>query len=226
MAIKSTAKPKKTPGTGAPAPTAFGTDLSSPASPGAINTPGLSGPIADSLMRSQNQANSANQQRYGQQLGVLSGGYNTSSGYLSDALNSTNNLGLSQKDSISHQLQQNQGQASQSAVSRGIYNTTALNGMQNENQRLANSANLQVDNQVAQQRMQIQQAQAQNANQGAGSIASAIASRNDVAPNPMQYAQLQQQASAATPNRPGQSYVQMGGIGGRKIGSGYGMFMA
>lgn len=203
----------------------FGQSLTAPTAPSAIATPGLAGPISAALTQAQNQANNANQQRYQQQLGVLTGGYNQSAQDYQNALAATSGMGTAAKQNIALNLQNAQGATAQSAVTRGIGNTSVVDALQQGNQRTANNATQAVNEGVANQQIGIMGQQAQNANQGAGAISQAIAARNDTGPNPALYAQLQQQAAAASvPNVPRDSLGRQIINGGTQTFGGTGMF--
>lgn len=214
---------------------AFGTNLTPP-SPISYSMSGNLGNISNVISQvnaGQNQANAANNQRYAQQLGVLTNASQGQLGNLGSALGSVqqgyynaaaslgSSLGNDQTVYNNEALRATQdaqkasSNASQSAVSRGLTNTTIMDSMQDQVQRAKNdamtniaSAKAQSDNTVYQNLANIYanggnaaagvQSQLANAYaQGGGAIANAIGARNDVGPNIGDYAGLIQGASAA-----------------------------
>jgi hypothetical protein len=154
----------------------------------------------------QNQANNANNQRYGQGLNVLSKGYNQGAGFISGALNDIKNVGASQLADINQREKSGIADVQQSAIGRGIGNTTVMDTMSAIPQRSAELARLSLADQQAQSRSNIRLQQAGQANAGANSISNFIANRNDIAPSIGDYAGLvsaasQAQAANTTPKK-------------------------
>jgi hypothetical protein len=174
-----------------------GVDLTSPGTPKAPQFK-LDNPqsIADSVANSTNQANTANDKRYGQGLNVLTSGYNSAGGMIGEAMNNTSYSGQSQRRDIRQQLVNDQAKTQQSAVSRGIGNTTIVDSLQAGNQRVANNAMSDVNAQVQAQQNALRLQQANNFTGGANSIAGFIGGRNDMAPDLGTFAQLIQNAAA------------------------------
>lgn len=189
-----------------------GTKLDTPVSPTApqitLNNPQS---IANSLTTATNQANAANNQRYGQGLGVLTGGFNNANGYISQALNNTNNMGNTARQQVADQYQNNKGQVAQDSASRGLGNTTIRDSMNSMAQRTFNQADNSIAEQVANQQNQLYGQQAQLATQGAGAVSNWIGQRNDQAPDLGQYTGLIQQALAAPS---GTTRIQSGSLSG------------
>jgi hypothetical protein len=215
MAIKKAAKPL----------TAFGTDLTVPGLPKVNNT------TVQGLQTQQDAANSANNLRYGQGLGVLTGGYNTSAGDIEQAIAASNLNGTTAKKQVGVQLQNDLGHTEQDAINRGLGNTTIRNAMLDMDKRRSNDANQAIDEQVSNRLSGLKLQAAQNANQGAGSIAGYIAGRNDVGPDAGMYANLAAQAAAnklsttksvSTTVSPEFRAAMAGGMSGSGAGSGIG----
>lgn len=179
-----------------------GTKLDTPASPTApqIN---ISDPqsIANALTTSTNQANAANNQRYGQGLGVLTGGYQ-------QAMQNAQQFGNTSRQNLNTQLQNNLGQVAQNSVSRGLGNTTIQDSMKAQAQRTYDQSMTGVNEAVAQQ-------QAGLLTGGAGAVSNWIGQRNDQAPDLGQYTGLIQQAlSAPKPGQQSVARIQNGSMSG------------
>lgn len=169
--------------------------------PSPVNVPSFSldpNSIASAVQSSQNQANQANQARYNQGLGVLTGGANSAQGYISQALANSNKIGQAARTRVGQNLQNAQGSTTQSAVSRGIGNTTILDALQRGNSKDAENANQQIDEQIADRASNLNLQQANQSNQGANSIAGFIAARNDNGPDLSTYANLARAAAGST----------------------------
>jgi hypothetical protein len=209
------------------APNYMGVDLSAPApvqyggSGSSLSTSGAGGiSIADAIAQAQqgqNAANLANNQRYTQGLGVLTGSASTAANqlaggstqaqdYISQAIANSNQYGNTARTQLGQQLQDNQGQSAQSAVSRGLTNTTIADSMKALNQRTYNRGAEQINEDVAnrmsglnlnqaQTATQFAQAKASQTSQSGNSIAGFIAARNDNAPSIGEYASLVQGAA-------------------------------
>jgi hypothetical protein len=175
-----------------------GVDLTSPAPvklPAFTSDPNS---IASAVQSGTDQANAANQQRYGQGLGVLTNGATSAQNYIQSAITNSDKVGQSARDRVGVNLQNAQGNTLQSAVSRGLGNTTILDSLQRGNARDAETANQSIDEQLADRKSSLNLQQAGQANQGANSIAGFIAARNDVAPDLGLYSSLAQKAAAST----------------------------
>lgn len=180
---------------------AFGQTITPPPAPN----------LSGNLLQDQNAANKVNVQRYGQGLGVLSGGLNAGLGSISQAIDDSNTYGNAAKQKLNYQLQNDLGQQTQSAASRGLADTTIADTMKDLPQRRYNDATAQVDEMAANRRSGLELNQANMQNQGAFNIAQYIQSRNDNAPNAQFYASLAQKA-ASNPGRASLSTVN-GGAG-------------
>jgi hypothetical protein len=138
---------------------------------------GNTGAISTALQQSgkqQKAANTANEQRYGEGLGYLKG---------AEALIGQN--GQAGMNRIGEQEQQGLGKAAQSAVSRGLTNTTIADSLNRGVQRDANDARLNL-----QESINSQQAGAKDR------IADFIAARNDNGPDTNLLAGLTQGAAS------------------------------
>jgi hypothetical protein len=191
----------------------------------------------DSAQAGQNAANTANNQRYTQGLGVLSNtgtqanqfaaqgqqqlgaGEQSAQGFIQNAIANNAGFGTAARQRVQQGLQNAQGSTAQSAVSRGIGNTTVLDALQRGNARDAEQQNQAIDEAAANRAsaLNLQQANTattfagQKANQsnaqgnaartGGNDIASFIANRNDVAPNLGEYANLVQGAAQGGPGK-------------------------
>lgn len=131
----------------------------------------------------QNQSNQANNQRYNQGLGVLNSGGQSAQGYLGQALANTQSLGEGERQQLAQQYQNQSGQVAQSAVSRGLGNTTVTDALQSGVNRTRDLGNINLNESLARQSAAVQQQQAAQANQTSGSIANFIQGRNDVGPD-------------------------------------------
>jgi hypothetical protein len=203
--------------------TAYGTNITPP---GAVAAPkvNLKDPnsIASALQTSTNQANQANNLRYGQGLGVLTGGVNQASGYLDQALQSDMGSSRGAMNKVQQQYEFDSGKTQQSAINRGIGNTTIADALQQMNKRTRDDSMLNIDNAAAQRRSALYSNMASNARSGAGDISGFIANRNDIAPDLGQYASLVQNAAAAPdPNAKRTATVTNGSINSPiRMGSG------
>lgn len=208
---KMTAAKKST----TPAPTAFGTDLTTPKSPAPVSIPGVNPTLSAAIQASQNQANNANNTRYGQGLSVLSGGQNAQQSDIASAMQDVANYGQAAQTRLGQQLQTAQGQATQSATSRGLGDTTIANTMQDQPIRQYNDAMNAVTEQQSAMKSGLETQAGQAAQQGSNSIAGFINGRTDQGPNTGEYAQLAQNAA----NHPGSiagaaGAIQMAGAAG------------
>lgn len=172
------------------------------ASPGAVQlqpVPTGSGfKIADAInlaQQGQNSANAANNQRYNQGLGVLSQGYTGSQGMISDALKNTAYLGNKELQDVKRGEAQGYARVDQDAINKGLNNTTITGTQKTGVERQASEARLGIRDMVAKNQSAIQLQGAANMNQGANSISSFIAGRNDVGPSVGEYAGLVQGAA-------------------------------
>ncbi len=198
-------------------PSLFGVDLRSPAVP-SVSGGGLGGNLnlrPNPLQAAQDAANRANDLRYGQGIGVLAGGQQAATGLIGQALADTKGMGAAQYRQIERTREKDLAGDTQSAISRGLGNTTILQGMQNESRRRAQDATLGVDSAVQQARNNLLLQQAQQQSRGAGDIANFISARNDIQPDISQFAALQQAASAARPLSGSSGPVTQEGIFGR-----------
>jgi hypothetical protein len=178
--------------------------------------------IISAIQAQQNSANQANQVRYDQGLaqllaaqqgivgagGILPQAEQNSRNAIMQAIALSQGTGQSARRRIAQQTKVNQGSARQSAISRGLANTTILDSLQSGVRREANDAMADVDEQVAGRNSQLQLALANNtANFGsqaagmtrgmAGDISQFIAGRNDVGPSMGQYTDLIQNSMAS-----------------------------
>jgi hypothetical protein len=144
----------------------------------------------------QNAANNANQTRYNQGLNVLTTGMDSARNSIQSALSDSNGLGTAARTRIGYNLQNAQGHSQQSAIDRGLYNTTILDSLQRGNARDAEDANQAVDEQTANRRININLANAQNERSGAGDISKFISDRNDAGPDMSLYTQLLKDAAS------------------------------
>lgn len=223
--------------------------LTSPLSYGGVNLtppapvqakPVVAGSIQsaiDSAQQGQNAANTANNQRYTQGLGVLSNtgnqanqfaaqgqqqlgaGEQSAQGFIQNAIQNNAGFGTAARARVQQELQEAQGKTAQSAVSRGLGNTTVVDALQRGNSRDAETQNQAIDEAAANRAsaLNLQQANTattfagQKANQsnaqgnsaraGGNDIASFIAARNDVAPNVNDLSGLVQGAAAGGPGK-------------------------
>lgn len=195
----------------------------------------------------QASANAANQARYDEGLaglrgmqegilgadGILPQAERTSRGAIMQAIESSANMGRSARRRVDQQEQQGMSDTQQSAISRGLGNTTILDSLQRGVRQDANDARMDITDAEANRRSQLQMALANNnANFGMqaanmfrgtqGDITNFIAARNDVGPDMGQYANLIQQATAGqqaassipvtrTVNYPANSIIRQGG---------------
>ena len=150
------------------------------------------------LQQYQNAANQANNTRYGQGLGVLTGGNTAALGSIQQAIADSNSYGQAAQQKLNLQFQNALGQQAQSAVSRGLADTTIADTMKDLPTRQYNDASAQITEMAANRRSGLDVNAANLQNSGANSIANYIASRNDVGPNASLYASLAQKA-ASTP---------------------------
>lgn len=171
-------------------------DLSNPAS------------IANLVQGYQNQANNANSQRYGQALGVMGQAQDSTNSLYGAAQGTVGAMGQQALSRIGLNLQQQLGQQSQDAVSRGLGNTTIADTMQYMPQREAADATLGVNQAVAQMQQNLDTQQASSQTGYGNSIAGLIGSRNDQAPDIGQYAALTQGSFAGNN---GQGFPQRSG---------------
>lgn len=210
--------------------------------PAPVNGSGTN--ILASLQGAQNQANAANAQRYTQGLGVLSNtattannqtaqGYNNiqqggsqAQAAIQQAINNSNTFGQTALTQVQQQLQNAQGSSLQSAVGRGLGNTTITDSLAAQNQRTANLAteniqeqqanrlsalNLNQANQYASTGSQLagqSNQQASTTSRGGTDVAGFISGANNNAPNVGQYAQLMQAAGSANAASQAQSALQ------------------
>jgi hypothetical protein len=213
---------------------AYGTNITPPA-PIQFSLGGNLGNISNiigQLNNAQNQANAANNQRYGQMLNVLNNavsgqigdlgnalgsvqqGYGNAAAALSGSLANNATVFNNEQERLNEQTQQAAGAANQSAVNRGLTNTSILNSMQDQVTRAANdaqtniaAAKAQADNGVYQNLANIYanggnaaaniQAQTGNAYMAGGdAIANAIQGVTQQAPSLSEYAPLIQAAQA------------------------------
>jgi hypothetical protein len=222
----------------------YGVNLTppSPISYAAPARPGDISSVIGSVTQAQNQANQANNLRYGQQLGVLNAGanganlnaqgaitaatqgYNAATANLGSSLSNNNAIWANDKARLDRDAQAASAAAQQSAISRGLGNTTIVDSLNTGVQRTkqegyanAESNKASLDNGVYQNLANLNAAKGSNlANlynsagqtyaQGAGAIGNAIAGRNDVGPSLADYASLIQGASAAQ-NSGGRSVI-------------------
>jgi hypothetical protein len=144
-----------------------------------------------------NAANQANLTQYQNALNQLAGGYNSAEGSINNALATSGQYGQYQMGQLGLQLQQNLGQQQQSAVSRGLGNTTIANTMQALPQMQYNQAATDVMNQAANRASGLQLDLSQLQTGGANQIANLMGQLQQQQPNVMAAYQLQQQQAAA-----------------------------
>ncbi len=148
------------------------------------------------LSTAQNAANQANNQRYGQGLGVLSQGYGQGAQYLQNAADNTANIGKTEQQQIDIAKQQGLGGVVQNTVSRGLNNTTIQDALKSGVNRTADLATTANNESIARQQNAVMEQQAAQANQGAQGIAGYIAQRSDKAPDQSAMAALVQGAAS------------------------------
>lgn len=161
----------------------------------------------------QNQSNDANAARYNQGIGVLSGGANQATDYLNQAQQNLAGIGQAQAQEIERQRQAASGHATQSAISRGLGDTTVTDALQQGVQHTADLANIANNESVARQQSGLYQAQAGQTDQSANSLAGFIANRNDTGPSLGEISGLIS-GMASNPGTGGRSGTIMGGPGG------------
>lgn len=236
MSMRQSQKPlaankvaKSTDNTSPSSLSAFGTNLAPPPLPSTPQLPGLNPSLSSAMQTSQNQANKANQTRYGQGLGVLTGGQNTAQSDIQAAMASNVGYGDAARTRLSQQLQSSLGQQTQSAVSRGLSDTTVADTMKDLPQRQYNDAMANVTEQQANRMSGLQLDAANSATQGAGTISGYIASRNDKGPDVSTYAGLASnaanrpasiQGSMGSPNAPNPAPKPTGGGSSTPAGNG------
>lgn len=184
-----------------------------PSNPGDIKS------VMTSVNQAQNDANTANNDRYKQQLGVLTGAYGTggeqlSQGYtsalndLSGSLANNNTVFSNEQSRAIQDANKASAAATNSGIARGLGNTTIQNSMQDQVQRAKNDALAQVaankatsDNAVYKNISDIHQNQGNALSglsvNGGQTISNTIGARNDVGPNISDYASLVAQAAQA-----------------------------
>jgi hypothetical protein len=192
--------------------------------------------VLKQLQQSQDQANQGNVQRYNDllsSLNNLSSGVAGQGGLYSQAMDQYNTLGQTDATRIAQGVQQQQAQAEQDLVSRGLGNTTiGENVAQQIN--LQGEQSLQAANEaIAKEKAGLLQNQAGAQTQIAGMNQQAIESLNQQAPNMQLYsemikqatqgqaaAQAQAQQQAAITQQGFKNYEQQSGGGGSSgIGS-------
>lgn len=171
---------------GPPAPlTAFGQNLSLP-----------SANLQDSLLGPVNQANEA---RYGQGLGVLTGGHQQASGSIQKAIDVSQGFGQGARRRVGEKAKSERGRTEQDLISRGLGNATVRETMLAGVGRREEDALQDIDEQASNRQAQLLLQMANQANLGSGRIADFIGSRQDVGPDLGLMAQLEQGAAAAAP---------------------------
>ncbi len=155
----------------------------------------------------QNAANSANATRYGQGLNVLAGGAGSSAGFIQNALDASSAIGRQALNRANENEVNRTAEAQQGAISRGLGNTTIANSLVEKARRTSADERLGIQEAQANRQSQLNLAQAGNAQQNAGNIASFIGNRNDVGPSVGEYAGLVQNAAANAPAPSGQKPV-------------------
>jgi hypothetical protein len=153
-----------------------------------------------SLQKSQDEANQANQQRYQQGLGVLSSGMDASRGAISDALSASQGIGTQAYNRINEGESAANAHSLQSSINRGLGNTTIQDSLYRGNARTAEDARQGVDEQLANRRINLNLSKAQNERGGAGDIANFISARNDTGPDAGLLAGLVQGAASYAGN--------------------------
>lgn len=153
----------------------------------------------------QDEANKANEDRYAEGKGVITQGNTAAQGAISQALASSQGIGTQATNRINTAEQAGLAGNQQSAINRGLGNTTIVDSLNRGTQRNAEDARQGVDEQVANRQIGINQQQAALSMQGASSLSNFIAARNDVGPDPALYANLAQQAAATPAPSPGLS---------------------
>lgn len=147
--------------------------------------------------QAQDQANTANQQRYTQLLDMIGNlGTQVGSTY-GEAMKNASTIGQTAKTQTQQNYLKNLGTADQNLISRGLGNTTIRSSVRRGIASDKNLAMQGINEQVAAQLAQILQNRA-GAELGIGQLkANAIQSRNDIGPNLSTYASLIQQLAAA-----------------------------
>lgn len=131
----------------------------------------------------QNAANKANNDRYNQGLTTLQNAQGASAGLLQGASDSIANAGQAEQNKINLNEQQGLGNAQQSAVSRGLNDTTIQDSLNRGVQRDAADATTALQESVGRQQAAVKEQQATEQLQGNNTIANFIAARNDNGPN-------------------------------------------
>jgi hypothetical protein len=154
--------------------------------PAISSTPILGGnSLINDAIKAADEAKRANEQRYKSQIRTLQSGGRA-------ALDELRNAGLSRRQDLRRDLQRAQGGTLQSAISRGLSNTTILDALQRGNQETYNRGMNDLASQLAALRTN-------QINRNTENLASAIYARNDVAPNLPSIAEAIRQAAANQP---------------------------
>lgn len=190
----------------------LGINYTMPQAPNAFGSP----------QQQQQQANTANQLRYGQGLQTLAAGNNAQQQSITNAMDASKTYGQTALQNLGLQYQNAQGQATQQANTRGLGDTTIAQTMQALPTRTYNQGVAQVNEQQAQLASGLQLNMGNAQAQGANSIANYISQRNDMGPNQGLLSSLAQKAASnagqpktLTPPAPLSSDFGSGGGGGR-----------
>lgn len=153
--------------------------------------------IMNQIQAAQKAANTANEQRYQQLLGTISGLQTTNNGTYNQILQSLAGTGAAERTQLARSTAKRKGSALQSLISRGLGNTTIRNAVLNSIGQNQQFGLQQIAGQQARQKASALQSQAASNQSITAMQANAIQSRNDVGPNLSMYASLLQQASQA-----------------------------
>jgi len=169
------------------------------------NDTGAAQRLIEDAKKAAAAAKAANESRYAEGLGTLKLG-------ASQSMASLTNAGLAQKQALQRQLANARGSTTQSAISRGIGNTTIMDALQRGNTDVYNTGMNDLASRLATLR-------ANQQTQNASSISNALFARNDVGPDVNALAQQVAAASAAAqPVRTNSYGPSSSGISGGSMG--------
>lgn len=169
--------------------------------------------VENALQQNQAAANAQNQSLYQQALSTETNAYNSQQSDIQAAIQAQQGYGQSQITQLGTQLQGQLGANTQSNVSRGLSNTTLNQTSQVPILNNYNQAVAGVNNQSANLMNGLYSNLASSQASGANSLANLIASRNDLAPNASQFANLNMQANSSPGMIGGSTFAQPGGGG-------------
>lgn len=158
--------------------------------------------IMKQLTDAQTQANTANEARYSQGLSTLQTGLGTARGLFSQARSALQNVGQSAASDINLGAKRSLASGKQNLISAGLGNTTITGSLQRGVEADRRRAMTQSEESLAQLQSGLATQEAGAELGAAGSLASFMASRNDVGPDLGLYANLLQQASSSPTGEP------------------------